>query len=117
MQCQYGTCTNIGVHSCASCGKLVCGMHAPIAGSYPICTSCWRERQQVKQMQEKASDKITSKGCLVFVIGAAALVLAAVLSGGLSMYGFPALLGMAGTATAIIGGIILFVGIMKHPYP
>lgn len=119
MQCQYGTCTNIGVYSCASCGKLVCGMHAvhPTPESYPVCSACWRERQQERKMEEKASDKITNKGCLVFLVGAVALVLAAVLSGGLSMHGFLALLGMAATATVIIGAIILFVGIMKHPYP
>ena len=115
MQCQYGTCTNIGVYSCFSCGKLVCGKHAvhPAPAGYLICSTCWEGRQQERKIEENASNKIMSRGCLIFLVGAAALVLAAVFSHGLSMYGFLALLGMAGTATLIIGAIIFLVGIMK----
>lgn len=115
MQCQYGTCTNIGVYSCSSCGKLVCGKHEvhSALGSYPLCLTCWGERQQEREIKEKADNKIMSRGCLVFLVGAAALVLAAVLSHGLSMDGGLALLGMAGTATAIIGAIIFLVGLLK----
>lgn len=44
MECQYSGCTNVGIHSCESCGKLVCGKHMSWQpsnmGRIPYCTTC-----------------------------------------------------------------------------
>ena len=44
-QCQYpGGCSNIGIHSCSTCGILVCGKHAQLSPYKVECVNCQQAR-------------------------------------------------------------------------
>src|SRR5438874_2042937 len=81
MQCQYIACTNIGVHSCSQCGKLVCGKHAHISSGHTVsvkCESCWQIEQQAKEKQYEADKKSQKGGCLTAVLGIVSFIISLV---------------------------------------
>jgi hypothetical protein len=134
MQCQYSAgCTKIGVHSCSSCGNLVCGKHAPITGSRVRCEDCdlpirqaearqaqelERRRQVEAQEQEKRRQawenapwwKKLDDGCITAMVGLGILVFGAILCpviGTMSGGGAP-----TPNTPLWIAGIVVFIGIV-----
>jgi hypothetical protein len=107
MVCQYPGCVNIGVHSCSVCGKLVCGKHAPIADIYPKCTTCWQAEVQAKAKKEEEGMKLANKGCLIVLLGIAAMGL----GGYLIWAGHGRELSLSGAIVGLVGFIVVCIGL------
>ena len=111
MQCQYSGCTNIGVHSCSSCGKLVCGMHAHIFTYFVRCEACDLPIRQAAAKKKAEEERAASKGCSIALIGltisALGIILTFVVAGGvgdIALFGLLFLLG--GLITIATGTVI-----------
>lgn len=86
MECQYSDCTNIGIHSCSECGKLVCGKHAHIyAGlGFLRCESCEQTYWQPLNERKVRAGRTAIRGCLLLPVGLALLAIGiAIQAGGL----------------------------------
>lgn len=61
-QCQYpGGCSNIGAHSCSTCGILVCGKHAQLSACQVECANCLQARLRREQEQRNFESIARSK--------------------------------------------------------
>ena len=83
MECQYYGCTNIGVHSCSNCGKLVCGKHAEVLTGYTVsikCKACLQVERHTRAVEEAERKQEESTGCTISSIGLGILVLGVVVA-------------------------------------
>ena len=115
MKCQVSGCTNIGVHSCSSCGTLVCGMHGDISGERgQVQVRCSICRYKALNQSSSLSDE-EERGCMtvfyafgLFGVGIILLVISQFTRNSiLAIIGLVA--GGLGVLLGIIGAIMLLM--------
>src|SRR5207248_1078012 len=122
MKCHYASCTNVGIHSCNTCGGLFCGKHAEVkqdtyTGKITVICQDDKERKQraleqslrearAQRLEEsavRAAEESRAIGCGAILVGFGIAGIGMFLSynGGI---GWDVILILVGIVSAVLGG-------------